>query len=132
MERYIIGDLVHLKDSRTYEIVEEGQALAEAEELRSAIFAWTVDRLRECPSLPLTTLEKSFDDTQSDPFGFFIFLYKLHENPMKTRPVCSDCVSLPNAALGLGEWVDAILLQSMVVKAQHTYFLRFICLENRI
>ena len=44
-------------------------------------------------------------------------LYKLHKTPIKTRPVCSDCASLPHA---LGEWVDE-MLQPMV-KAQHTYF----------
>ncbi|KAL7524137.1 hypothetical protein ACHAXR_000450, partial [Thalassiosira sp. AJA248-18] len=42
---------------------------------------------------------------------------ELHKTPIKTRPVCSDCASLPHA---LGEWVDE-MLQPMV-KAQHTYF----------
>ena len=59
------------------------------------------------------------------PFGYFYLLYKLHKTPIKTRPVSSDCASLPHA---LGEWVDEML--QPLVKAQATYFKDSFCLKQ--
>ena len=66
-------------------------------------------------------------ETKEDPFGYYYLLYKLHKTPIKTRPVCSDCASLPHA---LGEWVDE-MLQPMV-KAQHTYFRDSFALKSEL
>ena len=60
---------------------------------------------------------KKLDDSKEDSFGYFYLLYKLHKTPIKTKPVRSDCASLPHA---LGECVDG-MFQPMV-KAQTTYF----------
>ena len=57
------------------------------------------------------------EEAKDDPFGYFYLLYKLHKTPMSSRPVCSDCASLPYS---LGEWVDLML--QPIVKAQPTYF----------
>ena len=62
-------------------------------------------------------IRKKLEETTSDPFGYFYLLYKLHKTPLATRPVCSDCASLPHA---LGEWVDEML--QPIVATQHTYF----------
>ncbi|KAL7516908.1 hypothetical protein ACHAWF_000090, partial [Thalassiosira exigua] len=65
----------------------------------------------------LNYLRKHLELTKDEPFGYFYLLYKLHKTPLKTRPVCSDCASLPHA---LGQWVDEQL--QPVVQQQHTYF----------
>jgi hypothetical protein len=52
-----------------------------------------------------------------DPYGYFYLLSKLHKSPFSTRPICSDCTSLPHS---VGKWVDRQL--QPIVKTQHTYF----------
>ncbi|KAL7534531.1 hypothetical protein ACHAXR_005939 [Thalassiosira sp. AJA248-18] len=52
---------------------------------------------------------------------------KLHKTPLKTRPVCSDCASLPHA---LGQWVDEML--QPIVKAQPTYFKNTFALKKEL
>ena len=47
----------------------------------------------------------------------FYFLYKLHKNPVTTRPTCSDCAATPHA---LGQWVDEML--QPIVQTQPAYF----------
>ncbi|KAL7525048.1 hypothetical protein ACHAXR_000837, partial [Thalassiosira sp. AJA248-18] len=90
---------------------------AEANELRGTIFDWTIKYRQLLSDSSVKYIRKKLEETSADPFGYFYLLYKLHKTPIKTRPVCSDCASLPHA---LGEWVDE-MLQPMV-KAQHTYF----------
>ena len=62
-------------------------------------------------------IRSKLDETESDPFGYFYLLYKIHKSPLKTRPVCSDCASTPHA---LGIWVDSML--QPIVKAMPSYF----------
>ena len=54
-----------------------------------------------------------------DPYGYLYLLYKVHKaqssgKPVPNRPVCLDCVSIPNPN---GKWVD-IKLQSTAKKMQ--------------
>ena len=62
-------------------------------------------------------MRKKLTKSISDPLTYFYLIYKLHTTPIKTRPVCLDCASLPHA---LGEWVDEIL--QPLVKSQAKYF----------
>lgn len=57
------------------------------------------------------------EKARSDPFGYFYLLAKLHKTPVSTRPVCSDCASLPHS---IGKWIDRQL--QPIVRQQHTYF----------
>jgi hypothetical protein len=118
ISRYIEDALGFLLNPAAYEIISEEQALREVEELRTRILEWT----REYRAVikdddAINYIRKKLEETRDDPFGYFYLLYKLHKSPISTRPVCSDCGSLPHA---LGQWVD-LMLQPMV-RAQHTYF----------
>jgi hypothetical protein len=62
-------------------------------------------------------IRRKLSETIKDPFGYFYLTIKLHKTPISTRPVCSDCASLPHA---LGQWVDEQL--QPIVKGQSTYF----------
>ena len=62
-------------------------------------------------------IHRKLSETINDPFGYFYLSIKLHKTPISTRPVCSDCASLPHA---LGQWVDEQL--QPIVKGQSTYF----------
>jgi hypothetical protein len=72
-------------------------------------------------------LKTKLQESSEDPFGYFYLLYKLHKNPVKTRPVFSDCTSTSHA---LGEWVDE-MLQS-IVKEQAAYFKDSFNLKKRL
>ena len=117
LERYITDALKHLLDKDTYEVIPEEQALQDAEKLSSEIFEWTRKWRGNLTDMSVKYIRKKLTDSIIDPFGYFYLLYKLHKTPIKTRPVCSDCASLPHA---LGEWVDEML--QPLVKAQATYF----------
>ena len=117
LDRYIKDALAHLQDKSTYTIISEEQAQAEAKDLRQAITDWAHE-YHDCLTPDQAKyLRVKLEDTKADPFGYFYLLYKLHKSPISTRPVCSDCASLPHA---LGQWVDEML--QPIVQAQHTYF----------
>ncbi len=63
------------------------------------------------------TIQDKIKQARIDPFGYFYLLAKLHKSPISTRPVCSDCASLPHS---VGKWVNRQL--QPIVKKQHTYF----------
>ena len=116
---YIEHGLKHLTNSTNYEIVSEQQALSDVRELRRTIYEWTF-KYRGCKIITdgqISYIRKKMDEAMEDPFGYFYLLIKLHKTPISTRPVCSDCASLPHA---LGQWVDETL--QPIVKAQPTYF----------
>ena len=95
--------------------------------LRSEIRSWLSD-FRPClTDMEAKYLRKKLDETREDPLGYFYLLYKLHKNPVKTRPVCSDCGSTVHA---LGQWVDEKL--QPIVKAQRTYFKNSFELKERL
>ena len=117
LDRYIKDGLKHLQDHSTYKIIPEQQAQEEDAELRLDIHDWMRRYRQELPRSTRRYLEKKLEETKEDPFGYFYLTYKLHKNPVKTRPVCSDCASTPHA---LGQWVDGML--QPIVKAQKAYF----------
>ena len=100
LERYIQDRLKHLLDSKTYKIIQEEQSLAESEDLCKEIYSWTFQFRKLLTDQSVNCIQKRLDETNLDPFGYFYLLYKSHKTPLSTRPVCSDCVSLPRA---LGE-----------------------------
>ena len=115
--KYIEDGLIHLKNEKTYLILSEAQALAEDCTLREEIRAWICKYARALPNSVRAYLRSKLKETKDDPFGYFYLLYKLHKNPVSTRPVCSDCAATPHA---LGQWVDEML--QPIVKAQDAYF----------
>jgi len=117
LDRYIKDGLKHLLDANTYTLLSEEQALEEAKQLRTDIYEWTVEFRSVLSDKTVEYLRMKLKETSDDPFGYFYLLYKLHKEPISTRPVCSDCGSLPHA---LGQFVDEML--QPIVKAQHTYF----------
>jgi hypothetical protein len=54
---------------------------------------------------------------RNDPFRYFYLLYKIHKEPISTRPVCSDVNSL---FFRLGKWIDTQLQPA--AQAQPAYF----------
>ena len=102
LDRYIKDGLKHLLDTSTYAILSEAQALEESKQLREDIFEWTAEFRKVLPDKTVEYIRKKIEDTSDDPFGYFYLLYKLHKEPISTRPVCSDCGSLPHA---LGQYL---------------------------
>ena len=116
LTRYIRDALKHLTNRSTYEILSTEQGWEDIRELKREIFGWILKHRRSLSKQEAAYLEKKLEITRLDPFGYFYLLYKLHKTPISTRPVCSDCGSLPHA---LGQWVDEKL--QPIVQAQETY-----------
>jgi hypothetical protein len=132
LKQYIKDALEHLCDKSTYDILTEAEAHLALEEISKEIDAW-LSRFE-----PLSGNEKrgdrpgagaiSHNDTKyirhkvkeswaSDPYSYFYLLYKIHKQPLKTRPVVSTCGCV---SFAIAQWVD-IILQPMA-KAQQSYF----------
>ena len=116
---YIEHGLKHLTNSNNYEIVSEQQARNDVVKLKSKIYEWTFKHRQSTgvTDTIVSYIHKKLEEAIDDPFGYFYLLIKLHKTPVSTRPVCSDCASLPHA---LGQWVDEML--QPIVTAQPTYF----------
>lgn len=117
MKRYVEWGLKHLTDSSTYTMIAEDAANAESENLYHTIFKWTCDNRKALSSDELKYIRENVEKARKDPYGYFYLLAKLHKTPISTRPVCSDCASLPHS---VGKWVDRQL--QPIVKQQKTYF----------
>ena len=88
---------------------------------------WTLNHRKVLPDLVVKYTRKKLDETVENLFGYFYLLYKLHNTPVITWPICSDCASLPHA---LGQWVDEIL--QPIVKGQGTYIQDFLSFKAEI
>ena len=119
--------LKHLNNKNNYEIISEATALDDAHELRMKILFWLAEHRDALDDNAVKYIRKKLKDTKEDPFGYFYLLIKLHKNPISTRPVCSDCGSLPHA---LGQWVDEQL--QPIVQSQHTYFKNSFALKQEL
>ena len=115
--QYIEWGMTHLLDSLTYTIIPEEQALRDAKILSKEIFDWTLRHRRKLTDDVVRYIRHHLDLSSKDPFGYFYLTVKLHKTPLSTRPVCSDCASVPHA---LGKWLDHQL--QPIVKDQATYF----------
>jgi hypothetical protein len=107
----------HLLDTLRYKIIPEEQALRDVKKLSKEIFDWTLRHRKALTDDVVRYIRHHLDLSSKDPFGYFYLTVKLHKTPVSTRPVCSDCASVPHA---LGKWLD-IQLQP-IVKEQATYF----------
>ena len=107
----------HLLDNLTYKIIPEEQALRDVKILSKDIFDWTRRHRKALTNDVVLYIRHHLDLASKDPFGHFYLLVKQHKTLLSTRPVCSDCASVPHA---LGKWLD-IQLQ-LIVQEQATYF----------
>ena len=131
LEQYTTDALKHLDDDSTYEILDETTARSKLKEISDAISDW-LDKYE--PRKPSEKVRRdgsgsvSANDTKylrfklgeswnKDPFSYFYLLYKIHKEPLATRPVVSTCGCV---SYGIAQWVD-IMLQPMA-KAQRSYF----------
>ena len=114
VSRYKKDVLVHLTNTTTYAISTEDQGHQEIQELKRTIFKWTMDNRICLSKSEVNYIRKKLDDAKDDPYGYFYLLYKIHKSPISTRPVCSDCASLPYA---LGQYVNHILQTIVLVQA---------------
>ena len=126
-KQYIEMGLTHLLDPTTYTILSETQAYSDTADLRQQIFAWTQKHNRTLGTNVVNYIRHHINSTLEDPFGYFYLLFKLHKTPTSSRPVCSDCASLPHA---LGKWVDTQL--QPIVKQQATYFKNSFALKQQL
>jgi len=126
LKTYIAWALKHLF-SPTYELITEEQGRSDIEQLRKEIYQWTFEHRKALTDSAVKFIRKKLDETIEDPYGYFYLMPKLHKTPLKTRPVCSDCASLPHA---LGQWVDEML--QPIVKTQPTYFKNSFALKKEL
>ena len=104
--KYIQDALVHLKDEDTYLIIPEEEALLEDKDLRSETKGWLQAHHRVLPRMTKNYISSKLTAISIYPFGYFYLLYKLHNNSVTTKPVCSDCATIPHA---LEQWVVEML-----------------------
>ena len=81
------------------------------------IFRWTCTHRKTVGEDTTRFIREHVEKARADPLGYFYLLAKLHKTPISTRPVCSDCASLPHS---VGKWVDKQL--QPIVRDQRTYF----------
>jgi hypothetical protein len=124
-KQYVEWGLKHLTDSSTYTILHNDQAHQIAEDLFQSIFQWTRTHRQELEDDTTKYIREHIEKARQDPFGYFYMLAKLHKTPISTRPVCSDCASLPHS---VGKWVDRQL--QPIVQRQRTYFKNSFELKN--
>jgi len=117
----------HLSDTSTYTIISEENALTKVSHLRREKFNWTRKFRDSITERVVHYIRYHLDKSNEDPFGYFYLLVKLHKTPISTRPVCSDCASLPHA---LGKWVDLQL--QPIVQNQATYFKNSLALKTEL
>lgn len=126
-KQYIEWGMKHLSDASTYTIISEEVAHADTTTLRREIFHWTQRHRNSITEESVHYIRHHLETTNKDPFGYFYLLIKLHKTPISTRPVCSDCASLPHA---LGKWVDLQL--QPIVQNQATYFKNSLALKREL
>ena len=81
------------------------EADAAAFRIKNEITSW-ISRHGQSISKSLKTFLRHHLKENAEPFGYFYLLYKIHKNPMKTRPVCSGSGSLLHP---LGMYIDNML-----------------------
>lgn len=116
-DKYIEWGMMHLNDATTYSHITNEQAQVATHDLYHRIFQWTRKHRSDLGDNTTNYIQDKIEHAMEDPYGYFYLLAKLHKSPISTRPVCSDCASLPHS---VGKWVDRQL--QPIVKTQHTYF----------
>ena len=116
-KQYVTWGLQHILDPTTYTLLSEQTATADCNSLYRTIFQWTCKYREDLGTGTIKYIREKVEKARTDPFGYFYLLAKLHKTPISTRPVCSDCASLPHS---IGKWVDRQL--QPIVQRQRTYF----------
>ena len=98
----------HLGDKRTYQRLSPAAASYRATLVRKLLEKWTRTNLdvfsKEEREFLRTHLRQN-----KEPWGFLYLLFKVHKNPLKTRPVVSYCGNLlhPSGHL-ITEWLQSL------------------------
>ena len=131
LRQYILDALKHLGDKSTYDILTEEEALAKLRDISAKINDWLheyeplgkSEKPGERPGAGAVShmhtkyiRHKVNEAWDNDPFSYFYLLYKIHKQPLKTRPVVSTCGCV---SFAIAQWVD-FTLQPMA-KAQKSY-----------
>lgn len=116
-KQYVEWGLKHLLDTTTYSILSNEQAIEGCNTLYKEISQWICNHRQSLDDDTTRYIRERVEKARADPFGYFYLLVKLHKTPVSTRPVCSDCASLPHS---IGKWVDKQL--QPIVRQQQTYF----------
>ena len=92
----------HFNDKSTYKYLSAAEAAEEAALIMDLIDDWL---MRHQVSLGKKVCEyiRHHVGACKHPFPFFYQLYKIHKQPVKTRPVISGCGSLLHS---IGHWID--------------------------
>ena len=131
LEQYIRDGLKHLGDKRNYDILNEEAARSLLYNISEEITRWLNEfepqregeKIRRAGAGGVNENDANYirvklaESWASDPFAYFYLTYKVHKDPLKTRPVVSTCGCISYA---LGQWVD-MMLQPMA-QAQRSYF----------
>jgi len=144
IHRYIADALKHLEDDTNYDIITREEAATLTAKIVREIIHW-VERfqpmteserrkgIRRPNAGALLDKEVTYIKTMThkadatSPNAYFYLLYKLHKDPIKTRPVCSTCGSIAEA---LGKYVDACLRP--MAQAQKSFFRDSNVLKKRL
>ena len=116
-KQYVEWGLKHLLDTTTYSILSTEQAIDECNTLYKEISKWICTHRQSLDDDTTRYIRERVKKARAEPIGYFYLLAKLHKTPISTRPVCSDCASLPHS---IGKWVDKQL--QPIVRQQRTYF----------
>ena len=94
--------LHHFNDRETYQLITSEEAKSEAVMISEKIGAWLKKHHRAVGRNARTYIVHHLAEC-TDPFPFFYQLYKIHKEPITTRPVISGCGSLLHS---VGHWID--------------------------
>jgi len=106
----------HFDDKTTYKYISKAEAVAEADNLRNMIDEWLMIHQESIGKKVVQYIRQQMEECVH-PFPFFYQLYKIHKQPITTRPVISGCGSLLHP---LGHWVDEQL--QPIAKSMQSYF----------
>ena len=126
-KQYVNDALVHLTNEKTYVQLSIEDALVAAFKTKQLIHDFCNTHLNKgLNHNDATYIRKSLAEN-TDPFGFFYLMYKIHKPGRTTRPVCSDCSSLLH---GLGKWITTEL--NPIAQRQQSYFQNSFALKEML
>lgn len=116
-ERYVRDAFKHhFNDKTTYRFISSADAAAQADEIRDKVDEWLMVYQKSIGKPAVQYIRTQMAECKN-AFPFFYQLYKIHKNPIKTRPVISGCGSLLHP---LGHWIDEEL--QPIAKSMPSYF----------
>lgn len=116
----------HLLDATTYQQLSPAEADAAHRELRSKVRVWFDKYPRSIGDDALKYIRLQWNNNK-EPFGYFYQMYKIHKNPISTRPVCSDCTSLLHP---VGQWITTKL--QPIAQKMPSYFKNSVALKEML